>query len=60
MVAQPVFYHNHPHFEICFCVSGHSRILVEGPDLKPRRGDVLIDPPGIPRTDPRITWNAYR
>ena len=42
-MAQPVFYHNHPHFEICFYVSGHSRILVAGLDLKLQRGDVLID-----------------
>ena len=45
--AQPMFYHNHPHYEIYFYVQGHSRIIVEGLDLKPVRGDVLIYPPGI-------------
>lgn len=45
--AQPVFYHNHPHYEIYFYVQGHSRIVVEGLDFKPVRGDALIYPPGI-------------
>ena len=45
--AQPVFYHNHPHYEIYFYLSGHSRIVVEGLDFKPVRGDVLIYPPGV-------------
>lgn len=46
-VAQPVYYHNHQHYEIYFYIQGHSRIIVEGLDLKPVRGDVLIYPPGI-------------
>lgn len=46
-VAQPVYYHNHQHYEIYFYIRGHSRIIVEGLDLKPVRGDVLIYPPGI-------------
>ena len=45
--AQPVFYHNHPHDEIYFYIQGHSRIVVEGLDFKPVRGDVLIYPPGF-------------
>lgn len=45
--AQPVYYHNHPHYEIYFYIRGHSRIVVEGLDLQPVRGDVLIYPPGI-------------
>ncbi len=45
--AQPVFYHNHPHYEFFFYLRGHSRIVVEGLDFKPVRGDVLIYPPGI-------------
>ncbi len=45
--AQPVFYHSHPHYEIYFYIRGHSRIVVEGLDFKPVRGDVLIYPPGI-------------
>ena len=45
--AQPVFYHNHPHYEIFFYLQGHSRIVVEGLDFQPVRGDVLIYPPGI-------------
>ncbi len=45
--AQPVFYHNHPHYEIFFYLQGHSRIVVEGLDFQPGRGDVLIYPPGI-------------
>jgi AraC-like DNA-binding protein len=45
--AQPVFYHNHPHYEIYFYIRGHSRIVVEGLDFKPVKGDVLIYPPGI-------------
>lgn len=46
-VAQPVYYHNHQHYEIYFYIQGHSRIIVEGLDLKPVRGDALIYPPGI-------------
>ncbi|MBR2288045.1 MAG: AraC family transcriptional regulator [Clostridia bacterium] len=46
-VAQPVYYHSHPHYEIYFYIQGHSRIIVEGLDLIPTRGDVLIYPPGI-------------
>ena len=45
--AQPMFYHNHPHYEIFFYIHGHSRIVVEGLDFKPVKGDVLIYPPGI-------------
>lgn len=45
--AQPVFYHSHPHYEIFFYLHGHSRIVVEGLDFQPGRGDVLIYPPGI-------------
>ena len=45
--AQPVYYHSHPHYEIFFYIQGHSRIIVEGTDLIPSRGDVLIYPPGI-------------
>ncbi len=45
--TQPVFYHSHPHYEIYFFLQGHSRIIVEGLDLKPVRGDALIYPPGI-------------
>ena len=25
--AQPVFYHNHPHYEIFFYLQGHSRMV---------------------------------
>ena len=46
-VAQPVYYHNHPHYEIYFYIQGHSRIVVEGLDFQPVRGDALIYPPGI-------------
>ncbi|MBR1584078.1 MAG: AraC family ligand binding domain-containing protein [Clostridia bacterium] len=45
--AQPVYYHSHPHYEIYFFVQGHSRIIVEGLDIQPVKGDVLIFPPGI-------------
>ena len=45
--AQPVYYHSHPHYEIYFFIQGHSRIIVEGLDIQPVRGDVLIYPPGI-------------
>ncbi len=45
--AQPVYYHSHQHYEIYFYIQGHSRIVVEGLDFRPVRGDVLIYPPGI-------------
>ncbi|MBQ9197542.1 MAG: helix-turn-helix domain-containing protein [Clostridia bacterium] len=45
--AQPVYYHSHPHYEIYFFIQGHSRIIVEGLDIQPVKGDVLIYPPGI-------------
>ena len=44
---QPVWYHAHPYYEIYFFVQGHNRIIVEGTDIQPQRGDVLIYPPGI-------------
>lgn len=43
----PVVYHNHPYYEIFFFISGHTRIVVEGLDFEPTRGDVLIYPPGV-------------
>ena len=45
-VLQPVWYHAHPYYEIYFFVQGHNRIIVEGTDIQPQRGDVLIYPPG--------------
>ncbi len=47
VVTQPVYYHSHPHYEIFFYVHGRSRIVVEGLDLLPVKGDVLIYPPGV-------------
>ncbi len=46
-VLQPVWYHAHPYYEIYFFVQGHNRIIVEGTDIQPRRGDAFIYPPGI-------------
>ena len=43
---QPVWYHEHPYYEIYFFVQGHNRIIVEGIDIQPQRGDVFIYPPG--------------
>lgn len=45
--VQAIIYHNHPFYEIYFYIQGHNRIIVEGLDLLPSRGDVLIYPPGI-------------
>ena len=45
--GQPVYYHNHPHYEFYFYIQGNSRIIVEGLDLQPVKGDVLIYPPGV-------------
>lgn len=46
-VLQPVWYHAHPYYEIYFFIQGHNRIIVEGIDILPQRGDVLIYPPGV-------------
>ena len=46
-VLQPVYYHAHPYYEIYFFVQGHVRIIVEGTDIQPQRGDVFIYPPGV-------------
>ena len=45
--AQAVVYHNHPYYEFFFFLSGHTRIVVEGLDVRLARGDVLIYPPGV-------------
>ncbi|MBQ9198252.1 MAG: helix-turn-helix domain-containing protein [Clostridia bacterium] len=44
---QPAISHSHPFFEIFFFVSGHTRIMAEGLDFQPAKGDVLIYPPGV-------------
>ena len=42
---QPVWYHEHDYYEIYFFVSGHNRIIVEGIDIQPQKGDAFIYPP---------------
>lgn len=44
-VLQPVWYHEHDYYEIYFFVSGHARIIVEGTDIRPQKGDAFIYPP---------------
>lgn len=44
---QPVYYHNHQHYEIYFFIRGQSRVVVEGLDTMLSKGDALIYPPGI-------------
>ncbi len=60
---QPVWYHAHPYYEIYFFVQGHNRIIVEGIDIQPERGDVLIYPPGIMHRcihlDTEITYERF-
>lgn len=62
-VLQPVWYHAHPYYEIYFFVQGHTRIIVEGIDIQPQHGDVLIYPPGIMHRcihlDTEITYDRF-
>lgn len=43
--TQPRVFHSHEHYEIYFFLRGHTRVIVEGFDICPRRGDVLVFPP---------------
>lgn len=49
--------------KLIFFVQGHNRIIVEGIDIQPERGDVLIYPPGIMHRcihlDTEITYERF-